>query len=345
MSTYLDFKNVSSQFGLGSDTPERNKKKSAFWSSVGQGFKNFWNSFSDGVSNWWKGFTGSGLTARDIALNQMSMQNVEDQASAQVEGYSKAGINPALMFSGGASSAPQASSSGSVGNMSELLQLVSLPLQMRMMKAQIDNVNANTEKTRVDTEKSSAETDEIRQRIGEIKSRVKGLDISNEQQNIILSYLDRMQNADLTIKEKSAARIDADIQQIYQHIDNLSAEELATYVSMCETVERIDLLQKQQSLTADQARYYSKLVDNLDKQNKILQLQADDWDYINIVGTTSFSTGVGPFKGSESRPVTLHDLKAHAEKIGEEKSRQESNKGKSWDQLKKDASDRYGALE
>lgn len=311
----------------------------------GTGFQTGWEKFANGIENLWKGFTGSGVTQRDIELNQMSMQNVEDNASRQVEGYTKAGINPALMFSGGASSAPQASSSGSVGNMSELLQMVSLPLQLRMMKAQIDNVNANTAKTRVDTEKSGTESDEIKQRIIEAKSRIKGLDISNDQQNIILSYLDRMQNADLTIKEKSAERMDADIKQIYQHIDNLSAEECATYVSMCETVERIDLLQKQQRLTADEARYYSKLVENLNKQNKILQLQADDWDYINIVGTTSFSTGVGPFKGSESRPVTLHDLKAHAEKIGEEKARESGNKDKSWNDLKKDASDRYGALE
>lgn len=96
----------------------------------------FLGSIRSGISNWWKGFTGSGVTQRDVELNQLSMQNVEDEASRQVEGYKKAGINPALMMSGGASTAPQASSSGVSGNMSELLQVLLIPAQLKMMKAQ-----------------------------------------------------------------------------------------------------------------------------------------------------------------------------------------------------------------
>lgn len=302
------------------------------------GLKTGWEKFADGLSNWWKGFTGSGLTQRDIDLNAMNMQNVEDQATAQVTGFSKAGVNPALMYGSGLGSAPTASSSGSVGNMSELLQALMLPAQLRALNAQTDNVRADTEKKRVETEKTGTEIDEL-------KAKIRGLDISNEQQDIILSYLDRMQSAELSIKESSKERIDADIKSIYQSIDNMSAEECATYVSMCETVERINSLISQQNLNDEQARYYAKLVSNLDKQNKILDLQERDWDYINVIGTTSVSTGVGPFKGSESHAVTLHDLKARAEKAGEEKSRQDKNKGKTWNELKKDASDRYGALE
>jgi hypothetical protein len=65
------------------------------------------------------------------------------------------------------------------------------------------------------------------------------------------------------------------------------------------------------------------LVENLDKQNMILGLQARDWDYIYVVGSTSFSTGVGPFKGSESHPLTLADIKNRANKVGEEKAKQD----------------------
>lgn len=95
-----------------------------------------------GIRNWWKGFTGSGATDRDIELNQMSMQNVEDQAAAEVAGYKKAGVNPALMFSGGANTAPSSSSSGNVGNMSELLQALMIPMQMRLMSAQVGKTKA-----------------------------------------------------------------------------------------------------------------------------------------------------------------------------------------------------------
>lgn len=297
----------------------------------------FFQSLTDGISNWWKGFTGSGLTARDVALNQMSMQNVEDTASAQVAGYQKAGINPALMFSSGAQSAPTASSSGSVGNMSELMQAIMIPAQLKMLKAQTSNVEAQTAKTVVETEKTGSE-------IGEIKERIKSLGISNEQQNIVLSYLDRMQSAELAIKTASKERIDFDIRSIEQSINNMTAEECATYVSMCETLERMNSLISQQRLNDEQGRYYAKLVDNLNEQNKILRLQQRDWDYINVIGYTSVTTGVGPFKGSESHPITLADLKKRAETVGEEKAKQ-NHSNKSWEQIKKDASDRYGALE
>lgn len=110
------------------------------------------NQFTSGLQNLWKGFTGSGATQRDIEMNAMNMQNVEDTAAAQVRGYDKAGVNASLMYGAGSSnSAPQTSSS-QVGNMSELMQFITLPLQLRMMGAQIANVKANTAKTLTESE-------------------------------------------------------------------------------------------------------------------------------------------------------------------------------------------------
>lgn len=120
--------------------------------SSDNGMTRFMESFSDGVSNLWKGITGSGLTARDIQLNEMNMQNVRDTAQAQTEGYQKAGINPALMFGSGQQTAPQSSGVPTTGSMSELMQLALMPLQAGMMQAQIGNVKANTAKTLTDTE-------------------------------------------------------------------------------------------------------------------------------------------------------------------------------------------------
>lgn len=112
-----------------------------------------WEGFTKGIRNWWRGFTGSGLTDRDIALNEMNMQNVEDTSSKQVAGYQKAGVNPALMFSGGASnSAPQTTSTGGSGSLSDLMQVFMLPRQLKMMDAQTRNINAQSEKTMADTE-------------------------------------------------------------------------------------------------------------------------------------------------------------------------------------------------
>lgn len=290
------------------------------------------------LDNFIAGTTHSGLTQQQIQLNEMQMQNQEDIYQRQTQGMAKAGLNPALMYGSGAVSAPSSTSPTNLMNMSEVMQAVMVPAQLRMLKAQTQNVQADTEKKKVEAEKTGNEIDEV-------KARVKSLGISNEQQGIILSYLDRMQSAELAIKNASKDRIDADIKSIFQSIDNMSAEECATYISMCETVERINSLLSQQKLNDEEGRYYAKLVDNLEKQNKILGLQARDWDYINVVGNTSVSTGVGPFKGSESHPLTLHDLKNRAEKAGQEKVRQNKNNNKSWEEIKKDASDRYGALE
>ena len=141
------------------------------------------SAFVDGLTNWWKGFTGSGLTQRDKDLNEMNMQNVEDTAAAQIAGYQKAGVNPALMYGSGASnSAPQAASSGAVGNMSELMQLLALPSQIALMGAQTKQTNAQAVKT-------ATETGQIKQimdfypkltesTIGELVSRT-GLNIAN----------------------------------------------------------------------------------------------------------------------------------------------------------------------
>lgn len=115
-----------------------------------------WDNFTRGIRNWWRGFTGSGLTDRDIALNQMNMQNVEDTAAKQVSGYQKAGVNSALMFNGGASNtAPQTSSTGGPGSLSDLMalkELLTLPKQLKMMDAQTRNIEADSEKKIADTE-------------------------------------------------------------------------------------------------------------------------------------------------------------------------------------------------
>lgn len=109
--------------------------------------------FANGIDNLWKGITGSGVTQRDVEMNEMNMQNVEDTAARQTAGYTKAGVNPALMYSGGASnSAPTSSASPTTGSMSELMQAIMLPMQMKMMSAQIGNVKANTSKTLSESE-------------------------------------------------------------------------------------------------------------------------------------------------------------------------------------------------
>lgn len=306
----------------------------------------FLGAIRSGISNWWKGFTGSGATDRDKEINAMNMQNVREQASAEVEGYTKAGINPALMFGSGTSTAPQASSSGVSGNMSELLQALMIPAQLRQMNAQTDYIKADTAKTRVDTLKSGKESERIGIDIEEAKTRIEGLKIDNQQKAVLLSYLDRMQQAELRIKGLSADKLSAEVDEVKQHIHNLSAEECATYLSMLETMEKLDVMATQKTLNTEQANYYAKLAHNVSKQSELLDKQITNFDLITVIGSTSMSIGFGPFKGSDSHPVTLSELKKLLEFEGESKTDQEDGRSKkSWEQIKKEAEERFGPLE
>ena len=115
-------------------------------------------------------YTDAGATGRDVAINQMNRQNVVDQASLEVEGYKKAGLNPALMYGSGTSSAPSVSNT-SAGGLQDLVSLFSLPYALRQMKAQIDATKASADNTRADTDLKRADTD-----LKRTQSRVYDLD-------------------------------------------------------------------------------------------------------------------------------------------------------------------------
>lgn len=163
----------------GSQSPDMFDESNPAGISAGEGFQ---NELLRGIRNLWRGATGSGLTDRDIQMNQMNMKNVEDTAAAQVSGYLKAGVNPALMYgSGGQQTAPNSSATGS-GSFSDLMQVLMLPAQIKLMNAQAKNTDANTQK-------QISETEQIKQvmqfyprltehTIAEITSRT-GLNLTN----------------------------------------------------------------------------------------------------------------------------------------------------------------------
>lgn len=208
MSRYSNFRTGTSigrgynPFDLDDSVANRVRNSSSRFYSNGwlQKFFNFVSELGigKGLTNLWKGATGSGVTDRDIELNQMNMQNVEDTAAAQVAGYQKAGVNPALMYGNGASnSAPQSSSTGT-GSLSDLMQVLMLPAQIKLMNAQAKNTDANTQK-------QISETEQIKQimqfyprltehTIAEITSRT-GLNLTNiskEEANIAILEFEKI---------------------------------------------------------------------------------------------------------------------------------------------------------
>lgn len=114
------------------------------WKDAGSGY----------LDNLVKGWTQSGVTAQQSGLNEMQMQNAEDIYQRQVSGMQKAGLNPALMYQSGVSSAPSAPSGTNMAgaSMSDLMQLLLLPVNRRLLEAQTDNVKAAADQKRAETE-------------------------------------------------------------------------------------------------------------------------------------------------------------------------------------------------
>lgn len=97
-----------------------------------QGGSELSNQFSSFVNQ----LTGAHATGMMQEQNQMQMQNIEDQYQRQVQGMQSSGLNPALMYqNGSSSSAPSAPSNSAGASMSDILSMMSLPLQLRDLKA------------------------------------------------------------------------------------------------------------------------------------------------------------------------------------------------------------------
>lgn len=89
-------------------------------------------------------YTESGATGRDVAVNDMQLQNLVESPQKTVEGYQKAGLNTALMYGSAPSPASTPVSGTSSTGLSDLIQAFMLPMQLKQMKANVENVRSQT---------------------------------------------------------------------------------------------------------------------------------------------------------------------------------------------------------
>ena len=112
------------------------------------------------MKNLSKKFSSSGLTQAEVEANEFSANEAQKNRDFQqqmsdtsyqrgVSDMQKAGLNPALMYGGGASGAstPSGAAATSVSpqqgmNMSDLMQIISLPLQMKQLNANVRKTEA-----------------------------------------------------------------------------------------------------------------------------------------------------------------------------------------------------------
>lgn len=202
------------------------------------------------LSNFMKATTQSGVTQQQVELNDMQMQNVADQYGKEVEGMQAAGLNPALMYKSGATSAPTAPSPTSNGSMSDLMQLVMLPLNKKMLKAQIANVEADTQKKGAETENikvlTPAQYDEV---VSKIRLNNKGLSeadarIAADLANAALASVNtewyaklseseiNYRNAQSSLAEAQKSKNESEIKEIEARIDGIK-QDIVESMSRC----------------------------------------------------------------------------------------------------------------
>ena len=301
-------------------------------------------------------YTRAGLTGAEREANAFSAEEAQksrdftqymaqNKYQMETDSMEQAGLNPAMVYGGGtlvptasngataSSVSPQGAGIGSAFDM--ITQMMRFPKELELLDEQIKN-------TKADTGKKGAETSEIGARIDNFVEQLKGLQLDNEAKGIINSYLDQQERADLAVKNATIDEKRASIDNIYAAIDKMDAEKREIFVRCCEAVANINLLQAKTNLTNEEARKVQHDIAYLDAQTKILGLTAQDWDYINVLGSQSMNIGVGPFKGGSTQIVTLDDLKNRAK--GDDKDDKKSDK-ESWSDMRKKAEERYGALE
>lgn len=172
----FNFVNDDGRVEMGAKRASRTKDKNIWTKFVGW-LNNIFNPYRDwmdydnapasgsgAIDNFVKGVTHSGVTAQQVGLNEMQMQNQEDIYQRQVSGMQKAGLNPALMYNSGASSAPSAPSATNMASasMSDLMQAFLIPAQLKMMKAQTDNIYAAADQKRAQTETEGIRQEALR---------------------------------------------------------------------------------------------------------------------------------------------------------------------------------------
>lgn len=160
----------------------------------------------------WNKYTESGATGRDVAVNNMQLQNLVDSPQKIVEGYQNAGLNPALMY-GSAPSPASTPVSGTTSNgLSDLLAAFSLPMQLKQMKANVENVRSQTEVNEAQAGNIKEQTRNTKLNADFLETtydvRVRSAQLSNDMTNAqirsIYKNMDKLDNEiELLIKQSA----------------------------------------------------------------------------------------------------------------------------------------------
>lgn len=162
------------------------------------------------------------MTDAELQANDLSMQNMQEQWQRNVTGMQQAGLNPALMYGSSPSgSAPTASTDTGSGSLSDLMQLISLRKEMKVLDSQAEKnklegeaamtsaraaaTNAGANERNAATNERNAATNEYNALTGQFNSTTQRMNAETERMK--LDILSREADSRIRVNENEADRI------------------------------------------------------------------------------------------------------------------------------------------
>lgn len=253
--------------------------------------------------------------------------NVYNSPEQQMKRLRDAGLNPLFYgLDGNASGAMQAAAQPlgyERANATPFVNPIDTGLDAAAKAAQIANIEAATQKTKTETKATDAK---LPFEVESLRNQVEGSRLDNDAKAIVNKYLDGQQQAELRVKNSSAAANDASIQKAFAEIEKMDYEKATMMISWLEIQEKILTLQKQRDLTDKQMDELASLIGLNNANAKKIGLDVSNYDDVTVIGTASHSMHMGPFSVQEGEPITLAMLKAAREHADELKKNEKKNK-------------------
>lgn len=227
--------------------------------------------------------TGAHLTGAQVEANEMAMQNEQDIFQRQVAGMQEAGLNPALMYKQGAgSSAPSQQGQIGSGSMSDLVQLMLLPLQAKGLKSEIDLRQSEADVNKVQAQNIGVNLEFNRRTLG---LREEALRLSNNLSREQKDYIHEKKNealANIRVLEEQAKteqskQVLNEAQSILSRMESYEIVQMMPYKQAL--AEAQTGAQKAQAvLLGVETLYQQRLIDNgyIESLCKQLEAQASD---------------------------------------------------------------------
>lgn len=251
-------------------------------------------------------------------LEMWNKENEYNTPTAQVQRLRDAGLNPLYYGLDGTGNAGDVGSAQALGYDRASVGNQENPIAGALQAAQIAQIQAQTEKTKSETNAIDAK---LPFEVEELRNQIRNSKLDADAKDIVNKYLDQQQEAELRVKNSTAAANDKSVEKAAAEIEKMDYEKTTMFIGWLETQEKILNLQKQRELTDKQMDELSSLIAKNYAEAKKIGLDVKNYDDITVIGTASHTMRIGPFTVQEGEPITLGMKKAaeaHREQLKED---------------------------